>query len=166
MRKQIFGDFVNKKKRESIKQLGIVQQMLEKNGLKVESFLETDDGDDPYIFCHSHVKHNSFDGVRIYKIGNSLAFRVQKENKTHPYGAAYQLPVEEMFHDFMSDDGVDEMKAGKKIIESIGKEVRRFFDKSSEADKKNIEDSKGFANGDVAVRQSPMDYGSLINNKS
>jgi len=167
MRHRSFGDFVDKKKRESIHQLRLVKSLLERSGMKVENFLEAeDDTHEPYIFCHNPTKTGSFDGIRIYKIGTDLAFRVQKESKTHPYGSAYPLPIETMFYDFLSDDGVDERKAGQKIIESISKEIRKFFDKSAEADREEREkgvDNQGM--GDVMVRNTGTDYSSMVYGK-
>src|SRR4051812_22678628 len=103
MRRKNFGDFCDKKKRESIRQLTTLKKLLENSGMKVVNFLESDGEGDPFIFCMNPTKNGSFEGVRIYKIGDQLAFRVQKESDTHPYGSAYPLPVEEMFQDFLSD---------------------------------------------------------------
>jgi hypothetical protein len=167
MRHRNFGDFVDKKKRESIRQLRLMKQLLEQNAMKVDNFLDMDDDHEPYIFCHNPSRNSSFDGVRIYKIGTNLAFRIQKESKTHPYGAAYPLPIESMFSDFLSDEGIDESEAGKKIIESVGKEIKKFFDKSAEAErgdrKSNIEKEAG---GSVLVRTTGTDYSSLVYNKA
>ena len=169
MRQKSFGDFVDKKKRESIRQLRLLKQLLESSGMKVENFLSTED-DEPYVFCYSPGETGSFDGIRIYKIGDQLAFRVQKENRTHPFGKAYSLPIEEMFHDFLSDDDVDQSKAGKKVIESVAKEVRRFFDKSVEAERdernRELEDQGGDSHGNVLVRTTGTDYSSLVYNKA
>lgn len=169
MRNHSFGEFVDKKKRESIRQLTLIKQLLEASGLKVENFLTTDSDDDPYIFCFTPTRNGSFDGVRIYKIGKQLAFRIQKENKTHPYGSAYPLPIEEMFHDFLSDEDIDQMKAGKKVIESVTKEIRKFFDKSIEAEKEEREvslDKNKDSQGNVLVRTTGTDYSSLVYNKA
>jgi hypothetical protein len=167
MRSKAFGDFVDKKKRESIRQLGLVKQILEKTGMKVDNFLETDNSSDPYIFCHNPTKSGSFDGIRVYKIGTDLAFRIQKESKTHPYGTAYPLPIESMFSDFLTDEGIDESKAGKKIIEAVNKEIRRFFDKSLEAEKyhrnKHIEQERE-GSKELGTRTTG-DYSSLSYNK-
>lgn len=167
MRDKSFGEFVDKKKRESIRQLRLLKQLLESAGMKVENFLSPQD-DEPYVFCSTPGDHGSFDGIRIYKIGDQLAFRVQKENRTHPYGKAYPLPIEEMFHDFLSDDNVDQRKAGQKVIESVTKEVRRFFDKSVEAerDERKQDDFKDDAQGNVLVRTTGTDYSSLVYNKA
>src|ERR1017187_6959111 len=97
-----FNEFVDKKTREAKKQLGIIEKVLHKNGLKVKSHLN--DGTDPYVFIEDPTKQLSFGGVRIYKIGDSISFRVQKEEKTHPYGKAYQLDIEGMYKDLTSDD--------------------------------------------------------------
>lgn len=169
MKLKNFGEFVDKKLRESVKQLELLKQALESNGMKVENFLKTSGDDEPYIFCFSPTRNGSFDGIRIYKIGDSLAFRIQKENKTHPYGSAYPLPIEDMFHDFLSDENVDQMKAGMKVIEAVTREVRGFFDKSVEAEKedKNSQIEKdGDPAGNVLVRTTGTDYSSLVYNKA
>lgn len=156
-----FGEFIDKKKRDATKQLEVVEGILRSSGLKVENFLESTK--DPYIFCFNPLKNSSFDGIRIYKIGDQLAFRVQKENKTHPYGRAYPLDVEEMYNDLLSDDGIKETEAGKKVIEAVSKEVRRFFELSAEAEKdgrrSDIED-KGNSVGNVSLKPNVMDFGS------
>lgn len=164
MRQSKFGDFCDKKKRENIRQLRVMKKLLEHSGLKVDNFLDSDDHE-PYIFCNNPTGSGSFNGVRIYKVGDNLAFRIQKESKTHPYGLAYPLPIEDMFHDFMSDEGIDEEKAGKKIIESVGKEIKKFFEKSSEAEQK-ILDREIDRGGDVLARSTGTDYSALITSKS
>jgi hypothetical protein len=60
------------------------------------------------------------------------------------------------------------MKAGKKVIESISKEVRRFFDKSVEAerDERHKELDQGDSQGNVMVRTTGTDYSSLVYNKT
>lgn len=166
MRHRSFGDFVDKKKRESIRQLSLIKQMLEQNHLKVDNFLESKDGSDPYIFCYSPLRNGAFDGVRIYKIGNELAFRIQKESKTHPYGAAYPLPIESMFNDYLTDDESDEKKAGQKIIESIGKELQKFFEKSIKADNERYASRSNADTGGVLIRTTGTDYSALIYNKA
>ena len=168
MKKRSFGEFVDKKKRENIRQLTILKQLLESGGMKVENFLNTDDEDEPYIFCFTPSRNGSFDGIRIYKIGGNVAFRIQKENKTHPYGSAYPLPIEDMFHDFLSDEP-DQRKAGEQVIKNVVKEVRRFFDKSIDAEREerqqSIEQEKD-SQGNVLVRTTGTDYSSLVYNKA
>lgn len=162
-----FGSFINKKKRDTIHQLGLVEKLLEKQGMKVETFLEKDD-DDPYIFVKNTQKNSSFEGIRIYKIGDKLAFRVQKESKTHPYGKAYLLEIEEMFQDFLTDDDMNDQKAGQLVIASVAKEIRNFFEKSvdAERDRKEDEISHDDPQGNVMVRNTGTDYSSLIYSKA
>lgn len=161
-----FGEFIDKKQRDATKQLEIIEKILRKGGMKVENFLETDHRD-PYIFCVSPIKNGSFDGIRIYKIGDKIAFRIQKESKTHPYGRAYPLDIEEMFNDLLSDEGIKESEAGKKVIESVNKEIRKFFERSSDAEKQekesDIEDKDGI--GQVAIKGNSADFSSMIYNK-
>lgn len=166
MRHRSFGDFVDKKKRESIRQLNLLKQVLEQNRLKVDNFLETNNESDPYIFCYSPQRNGAFDGIRIYKIGNELAFRIQKESKTHPYGAAYPLPVESMFNDYLTDHGVDEKKAGQKIIESLGKEIQKFFERSIEAERNGRDSHSNMDSGGVVLRTTGTDYSAMIYNKA
>ena len=168
-RNKSFGDFVDKKKRDSLRQLGLIRQMLERQGMKVDNFLENHE-EEPYIFCFNPTRNGSFDGVRIYKIGDIISFRIQKENKTHPYGAAYAMPIEDMFQDFLSDEDIDEVAAGKKVMESVSKEIRKFFDKSVEAERderdKMIDQDNSNGAGSVMVKTSGTDYSSLVYNKT
>lgn len=160
-----FGSFVDKKKRESIRQLELMKKILEQNNFKVRDFLNEQDSD-PYIFCYNPLKNSSFEGIRVYKIGNELAFRIQKESQTHPYGSAYPLPVESMFNDFLTDGG-DEDEVSKQLIEAIGKEINNFFEKSSKAEEssRKLSYNKDSA-GSVLVRSTGTDYASLIYNKN
>jgi hypothetical protein len=165
MREKTFGEFVDKKKRESVRHLRLVKAILEKGGMKVDNFLnESEEGHDPYVFCHNPRKSGGFDGIRIYKIGGQCCFRVQKENKTHPFGSAYSLPIETMFHDYLSDGDVDEMEAGRKIVEAVNKEVRKFFDRSAEAERASRERDVDNS-GDVLVRTTGTDYSSMVYSK-
>lgn len=170
MKPRSFGDFVDKKKRDALRQLGLIEQLLKKQGLRVESYLHNSE-DDPYIFCYNPSRNASFDGIRIYKIADTIAFRIQKESETHPYGKAYQLPIEEMFQDFLQDEKIKEQEAGQKVIEAVSNEVRKFFDKSVEAERnermKDIEGQRGDSNGNVMIRSTAGDdYSNLIYNKA
>jgi hypothetical protein len=127
-----FGNFLDRKGRETKRQLEVLQRVLQKEGLTVEAFLEDED---PYLFVRAKDNGVSFDGVRVYRIGNNYAYRVQKEEKTHPYGKAYPLDVEGMFQDLMADEGMNEESAGKEIIKALNNEFTKFFEKSSEAEK-------------------------------
>lgn len=160
-----FKEFVSRKQREASKQLKIIKKVLEKEGLTVDNFL---DDDDPYIFVHSTNSNLSFDGVRLYKIGEAFAYRVQKEKDTHPFGKAYKLDIEEMFNDLVSEDG-DEEKAGKESMKALGEELRMFFKKSMDAERDIrvgdiLDDDEQGENG-VLMRPSGLDYSTMITNK-
>lgn len=175
MLRKTFGTFVEKKKRDGVRQLKLIEEMLRQHRLRVEAHLQAEDGGDPYIFCYNPSKDSSFDGVRIYKLGDQIAFRVQKENSTHPYGRAYPLDLEAMFNDYLEDEDTDEEKAGRKVMESVVKELHRFFALSGEVEKKERRqafgdpaagDEPGGQMGNIAIRQSGSDYSSLIYSKS
>jgi len=154
-----FVEFVNKKSRESTKQLKIIKDILEREGMSVAEFLKEEQ---PYIYLQNPGGGLSFDGVRIYKIAGNIVYRVQKEAKTHPFGKAYPLDIEEMFDDLVSDN-VDEEKAGKKIIKAVSEEFRNFFIKSAEAEKENRSDELDY--GNISVGSSTgTDYSSLVHN--
>lgn len=157
----LFCEFIDKKQRDQRKHLKLVESLLKKNGIECKPHLENED---PYIFVKSTKPKLSFDGIRIYEIGNVLAYRVVKEEKTEPYGKAYSLDLEEMFNDFMSED-MKEEQAGKKVIESVLNEIKKFFDRSLVAEedlKKN--DLNG--DGTIMLRTGGSDYSSQIFNKS
>lgn len=166
---------MDKKKRDALKELNLIDKILKKHGFQVENHLEDSDGEDPYIFCYNPSKEGSFDGIRIYKIADNIAFRVQKESQTHPYGRAYPLEIEKMYNDFLEDEDTSEDKAGKKVIEAVVKEIRKFFEKSTEVERDDRKsafgdpsagDKPGSGTGSIAIRQQGTDYSSLIHSKT
>ncbi len=126
-----FLEFVDQKERKAKKHLELVKEMLEQSGFRITDKLGNHN--DPYIYVFSPDANLSFDGVRIYEIGGGLAYRVQKEATTHPYGKAYPIPIEQMFEDLMGDDMKDE-EVGKEIIKSVVSEMKDFFRKSVDAE--------------------------------
>jgi len=154
-----FLEFVDRRQREAQRHLKLVEKMLKKNGMDVKSFLEDDD---PYIFVKA-TENLSFEGIRIYEIGNELAYRVQKEPKTHPYGIAYSLSLEDMFSDFMSDN-INEEQAARKVMESTTKEIKKFFKKSAEAENE-LSNQLGSPGDNYLLRTGGSDYSSLVLNK-
>jgi hypothetical protein len=151
-----FVEFIDRKQREAKKHLKLVERLLRKSGLQVEGHL---DADDPYVFLQSPNKKLSFDGVRIYEIGTMIAYRIQKERNTEPYGKAYLLDVEDMFNDYMSEN-MKEEEAGKKVIESVVREMKKFFDKSADAEQEAKGDEAG-----VVLKTGGTDYSTLVLNK-
>jgi hypothetical protein len=165
-----FREFIDKKSRESKQHLKVIKKALEETGFTVEEFFK--DEADPYIFLNSNNEQLSFEGVRIYTIGDIVAFRVQKEKDTHPYGKAYSLDIVDMFNDLMSENG-DEEKSGKRVIKAIAEEFKNFFKKSAEAEKDlksvEIEKESGMGSedgsGKVMVQNSILDFASMARNK-
>lgn len=148
-----FIEFVNRKQRTSKKHLSLVEKLLKKGGFETKSFLEEDD---PFIFVKTNSEL-SFDGIRIYEIGDTLAYRIQKEMKTHPYGKAYELNLEDMFNDYMSEN-IKEEEAGKKVIESTIEEIKKFFKRSKNAEK----DIQNSDETNILMRAGGTDYSSLV----
>ena len=156
-----FNEFIDKKSREAKKQLGIVKKILEKNNQIVGDHREDEE---PHLFLKCPDGRTSFDGVRIYKIADSLAYRIQREEKTHPFGKAYPLDIEDMFSDYMTDTK-DQEKAGKAVIKSIVEELNKFFQKSAEAEnelKQSEFDKSGDPLGRVTVRTTGTDYANQV----
>lgn len=122
-----FSSFLNKKNQEAKRQLEIIKDALSEGGVNVKDFLKKED---PYLFVDDPEKEMDF-GIRIYKIGSSIAYRIQRESETQPYGEAYPIDVEEYFSDLISD--LDEEDAANKIKKAIVEEVKSFFEKSSKA---------------------------------
>jgi len=128
-----FREFLGAKQRESVRQLHIVQKVLEQGGFKIKDYLG-ERFDEPYIFVFNPNNDTSFKGVRVYKIGDKIAYRVQRESETHPYGTAYMLDLDGIFNDLM-EDGAKKQELGKKVMETMVKELHAFFDESSTAEK-------------------------------
>jgi hypothetical protein len=154
-----FLEFVDRKQREAKKHLNLIERLLRKGGMEVYSHLEDEE---PYIFVKSPSHKVSFDGLRIYEIGQMVAYRVQKEEKTQPYGRAYMLDIEDMFNDFMSEN-MEEDEAGKRVVESVVKELKKFFAKSAEAER----DMKGQEQDGMGIilKTGGSDYSSMVTNK-
>jgi len=155
-----FNEFIDRKSREIRKQLGLLKKVVEQQGFSVKDHL---DDDEPYLYVKNPNK-TSFDGIRVYKALGNIGFRVQKEEATHPYGKAYSLDVEEMYDDLLEDDKKDE-KAAESVMKMIGEELKRFFDRSSEAEKE-IRSSEFDQDGDpldkVVIKSTGTDYSNTI----
>lgn len=156
---QQFLEFVDRKQREAIKHLGLMEKLFKNSGMQVSAFLEDEN---PYLFVKSPNHRLSFDGVRIYEIGGMITYRVQRELKTEPFGKAYLLDVEDMFNDFMSEN-MEEEEAGKKVVESVIKEIKKFFDKSAKAEQELVDSGQDGAG--IVLKTGGTDYSSSVVNK-
>lgn len=167
MESQTFNEFVDKKMREGKKHLGLVKKLFEKQGMACTAHM---DEDNPYIYLKNPQQHLSFDGVRIYKLGSVLAYRVQKKEETHPYGKAYLLDLEEMYDDFMQDD-LTEQGVAEMIVKTVTDELQKFFNKSAEAETelKNQEfDQTGQGRdsfGKIILRSTGTDYSNMVHSR-
>jgi len=127
-----FREFIDKKQRDNKNHLAILKKVLEQGSMKVQDHLTEDD---PYIYVRGDGSM-SFEGLRIYTIGDQIAYRVQKEEKTQPYGRAYLIDIEEMFNELVSDN-YSSKTAAKEIIKAINEGIKDFFQKSKEAEEEN-----------------------------
>jgi len=162
-----FRDFYENKVRLAIKQLNIVAQVVEKAGFKVDHYLD-EQFQEPYVYVRNPNRNTSFDGVRLYKIGDKLAYRVQRENATHPYGNAYSLDVELMFDDLMEEGEHKPEVIGQKVMEMVAKELRAFFEESADAEQETADKEMGKEAdglGHVHVRNPQGGDGSGMNNE-
>jgi hypothetical protein len=126
----LFLEFLDRRHRESKRKLRLVKKLLEQGDVNVVSHL---DDDEPFLYVKSPENGSNFGGIRIYEIGGVIAYKIQRTEDAHPYGDAYLLDLEEMFHDYMTETD-SEQKAGKKVIKSAIREIKRFFEKSTEAE--------------------------------
>ena len=157
-----FLEYVTKKQRATKDHLKVLKQLFEKNGFVAKEFLEEDD--EAYLYVKSS-ESSTFGGIRIYEIGDNIAYRVQREESTHPYGKAYTLNVEEMYEDLISDH-VDEKKAGKEVTESIVEEIKKFFVHSAEAEKETQSSDFDVNRDPIITNVNGGNYASKIFNKS
>ena len=159
-----FTEFIDRKTRESKRQLGLLKKVVEQQGFTVKDHL---DDDEPYVFIKNPNK-SSFAGVRLYRVLDTLSFRIQKEETTEPYGRSYAIDVEEIYEDRLADKVKDE-KAAKDVMKVIGEELKRFFMKSSEAERE-IRNGEFDQDGDpldkVVIKSTGTDYSNAIGSKN
>jgi hypothetical protein len=157
-----FNEFVNHKERESRRHLKIIKKVLEtaKPSFKVKSFM---DDEDQYIFVYAPDENFTFEGIRIYPIGDGYAYKIQNTENTHPFGMAYGLNIEKMFSDHMSDEA-NAKDAAKNVADDIRREIRKFFELTGEAEQ-DIAGSKIDSGDKYLLKTGGTDYSSLIFNK-
>jgi len=153
-----FYEFVDAKQRKAKKHLELVKQLLERGGFQIVDKLE--ERNDPYIFVFNPEGNLSFEGVRIYEIGGDIAYRIQKEADTHPYGKAYSIPIEKMFNDLLGEDEMNDEKMAEEIAKSVIGEVKDFFKKSYDAEKKGPPQLDPL--GQVHMRSTGTDYANQV----
>lgn len=163
---ETFLEFVNKRKRDGKRHLNILEKVFRRGNMPVKSYL---DEDNPYIYLTAPTDTNlSFGGVRVYQVGDTIAYRVQKQEHTEPFGRPYLLDLEEMYEDFMMDE-IKEDEAAKRIVEAVTDELKRFFRKSKEADDDFQDmqfDQPSDGMGKVILRPTGGDYANSVYNKT
>lgn len=156
--KHKFFDYINRNVLGAKRKFKIISTILKQNKIKNKMFLDVDD---PFLFVYSTNPECDFEGVRIYSIGRNIAFKIQNRVDTHPYGKAYLLDFENIYNTFMSEKGSNEEKAGKKVIDILVDEMKKFFKMSADAQNK-IE--KGNDNK-LMLRSGGTDYSSSVYSK-
>jgi len=123
-----FSTFVDKKTNKARREREDVRDVLKEGGVKVEDFLKEES---PYLFVSSPKKGLNYGGIRVYKVGNSVAYRIQNEGKTEPYGKSYSLDIQGVFEDLVSD--MEPEKAAEETKKAVVEEITKFFEKSAAA---------------------------------
>jgi hypothetical protein len=160
---ETFLEFVNKQRRDGKRHLTILEKVFKHRKMSCKSFM---DEENPYLYLMT-PNNDSFGGVRVYQIGDSIAYRVQKQENTEPFGRPYLLDLEEMYEDFMMDD-IKEEEAAKRIIEAVADELTRFFRKSKEAEEdfRDMQfDRQTDSMGKIILRPTGTDYANTVFNK-
>lgn len=161
---ETFLEFVNKRKRDGKKHLTILEKVFKHQKLAVKSFM---DEDTPYLYLIAPGDSVNFGGVRVYQVGDNIAYRVQKQEHTEPFGRPYLLDMDEMYEDFMMDD-IKEEEAAKRIVQAVSDEMSRFFRKSKEAEQDFQDmqfDRQTDSMGKIILRPTGSDYSNSIYNK-
>jgi len=155
-----FNEFVNHRERESRDHLKLIEKILKsgKDSLKVKSFLSEDD---PYLFVYAPNDNFTFEGIRVYPIGDTYAYKIQNAEDTQPFGKAYSLDLEKMFADHMSDN-IESDEAAKRVSENVKREISRFFELTGKAEEElaGTKPDSGYV-----LKTGGSDYSSLIFNK-
>jgi len=155
-----FNEFVNHRERESRDFLKLIAKILKsgKDSLKVKSFLSEDD---PYLFVYAPNDNFTFEGIRVYPIGDTYAYKIQNAEDTQPFGKAYSLDLEKMFADHMSDN-IESDEAAKRVSENVKREISRFFELTGKAEEElaGTKPDSGYV-----LKTGGSDYSSLIFNK-
>jgi len=157
-----FNEFVDHKDRACRRHLNLIKKILEsaKPSFKIKPFL---DEENPYIFVHSPDDNFTFEGIRIYPIGSTYAYKIQNAEDTHPFGKAYSLDIEKMFSDQMGEN-ISPDEAAKRVADDVRRELRRFFKKSTEAEQ-DMAGSKVDNSNSYVLKTGGTDYSSLVFNK-
>lgn len=146
-----FSSFLDKKTNEMRRQLRIIKDIMTESDLKVDDHL---DSKEPYLFVSGDGKGLEF-GVRVYKVGSDIAYRIQRRKDTQPYGEAYPLNIESGFSELISD--MKEEEAAEKIKKAVVDDIKLFFKKSNDAQNELMTSGSDDGTGRVIITASNGD---------
>lgn len=144
--------------------LELLTVIFKNDGLKVHEFL--DQKKDPYIYVFNPLDDLSFQGVAVYKRGNILAYRPQRYEDSQPYGAAYMIPIQDIYEDYIYQKK-DKKEALKMLCTKLCKDMRSFFRDSKKAEdavmQSQLRDPKDIDGaGQIIIRNTGTDYSNTI----
>jgi hypothetical protein len=149
-----FFDYINQSEMQAHRKLKIISDLLKSQQIKNKLF---NSDQEPHIFVFSTNPDTYFQGVRVYPIANSVAFKVQNKINTHPYGKPYLLDFEKMYNNLMGQKDASEEDCAKSIIDYICTELKKFFTMSAKYQyEKNPENIK------LMVRSQGTDYSTKL----
>lgn len=163
-----FNEYIDRTDDETTKRLNTIRKALQRGGYRVQDFALKDQ--DPHIFVYALPKVATFEGIRIYLLGDILAFKAQKKVETEPYGKAYTFAIQDMYDDMVLEygDSPDKELPVKKTILKMADELRMFFVKSKTAEESlvqmqltSIEDKSGQKDG-IVVNTTGTDYANKV----
>jgi hypothetical protein len=128
-----FFEFVDRKQRATIRHLKIIKRILDHTDIQTAAHVGTAKND-PFLYVYNPDGTTNF-GLRVYGIGDQLAFRLQRKEDTHPYGKPEQVDIESMWDDLKAD-GKEDGAAASQLIKDIGRQFRDYFKESAKAEKR------------------------------
>lgn len=167
-----FLEYINRTDDTVVRRLKLLKRALEQGGFLVKDFALAED--DPHVFVYSLPKVSTFEGVRFYIYGDTLAFRPQKKVDTEPYGEAYSFNIQDMFDDMMMDYGDDKQDVNKPVKECLKKmaqEIRTYFIKSKTSEEELVKiqlsdiDDKDSKSDGIVINTTGTDYATRIYSK-
>jgi hypothetical protein len=139
---------IHRVREQQPKKLKLLLQAIKAAGLVAID--HTDNEKDPHIFLKAFPQPEEFDGVRVYILGHIVAFRVQKNEGTSPYGKAYLLDMQKIYEDLLEeeDPNTEEEKREtlKKLVRKIGDKIRNFWKDSIKDEEEQLKDELGSMN--------------------
>jgi hypothetical protein len=162
-----FLEFAFAQHKETEERLNLVKKILEKDGLRVDSFLSESK---PYIFCFNPLNNLDFEGIRIFENGQTMSFQVCKTKETLPYGLARALDINDLFNQICNVEA-EKKEATETLVKEVALEIRKFFKHSKFAEDElmgKIIDgqSAGDKAGSIVVRNTGTDYSNQVYSKN